>query len=206
MDHKAVVKAYKRYASIYDHVFGPVFAPGRRVLFEQMTPKPGEKILEVGVGTGLSLPDYPNRTKVVGVDLSLDMLKKAEDLVTRCSLENVELHQMDAQAMQFCDQTFDKVVAMYVVSVAPDPKKVIAEMKRVCKPGGDLFILNHFGKEKGVMKNFEKLLTPFSGTIGFRPNLSLDQLLEETKLNVKAITPVNLFGYWTLIHATNDAS
>ena len=112
---------------------------------------------------------------------------------------------MDAQALEYADNSFDKVVAMYVVSVAPDPKKVVEEMKRVCKPGGDLFIVNHFSQGKGAMASLERMVSPLSKLVGFRPSFPLDDFLEMADLDVVETRPVNAFGYWTFIHARNKA-
>lgn len=139
MQIEAVKTAYRRYARIYDAVFGPVLQPGRRALLERLELKPGERVLEVGVGTGLSLPLYPRSVRITGIDVSREMLEKARERVARRRLENVDaLVEMDAEHMSFPDATFDKVVAMYVVSVVARPGKLIEELHRVCKPRGEI--------------------------------------------------------------------
>lgn len=204
MDESSIIKAYKRYAGIYDYLFGSIFEAGRRAVVANMNCQLGEAVLEVGAGTGLSLPLYPRGTTVVAIDISPDMLAKAKKRVEVNKLRNVHLEVMDAQDLQFDDNTFDKVVAMYVVPVVPDPKLLIDEMKRVCKPGGDIFIVNHFSHSHPFIRRCEELLAPFSRFIGFRPNLSMEEFLDSTALNVERITPINLFGYWRIIHTKKE--
>lgn len=203
MDKQSVVTAYRRLSSQYDRFFGAVFEQGREVSVEKMACKPGDRVLEVGVGTGLSLDHYPKGVIVDGIDVSPDMLEHARARVD-ADEDRITLQVMDAQALEFADNSFDKVVAMYVASVVPDPEKLIAEMKRVCRPGGDLFIVNHFSEEKGPMAAVERLISPFSKLIGFRPSFPLRDFLDMAGLEVVDKQGVNAFGYWTLLHARNN--
>lgn len=205
MDKDSIITTYRRYARHYDAIFGAIFDPGRRVIVDKMDPQPGERILEVGVGTGISLAYYPEHVSVVGIDLSPHMLERAEQRVADAALANVSLEVMDAENMTYANRCFDKVAAMYVASVVPHPQKLVDEMKRVCKPGGDLFILNHFSNPNWFVNTFEKLLSPMAKVIGFRPAFPMDTFIEQCGLDVVDITPVNLFGYWTLIHARNES-
>ena len=179
--HGGLMKAaYRRYASIYDTVFGAVLHPGRKAVIEALECRPGERVLEVGVGTGLSLPLYPAHAHIVGVDLSHEMLEKARQRVARLGLRNVEsLQEMDAEAMSFPDASFDKVVAMYVVSVVERPKKLMAELERVCRPGGEIFIVNHARSENPILGGVEKALAPLSNLIGFRPDFEMRELIDD---------------------------
>ena len=201
MDERSVVTAYRRLSGTYDRFFGPVFEQGRQVTVGKMDCQPGDRVLEVGVGTGLSLDHYADGVEVVGIDVSPDMLEHAKARVNG-NADRITLQLMDAQEIDYPDNSFDKVVAMYVVSVAPDPKKVIEEMKRVCKPGGELFIVNHFS-QKGPMARLERLASPLSKLVGFRPSFPIDDFLSMANLDVIETRPVNAFGYWTLIHARN---
>ena len=159
MDIRAIEQAYRRYARFYDVCFGAVFQPGRRAIVDRMDCGPGETILEVGVGTGLSLPLYPRDVSVVGIDISRHMLDQARVRQARCGRDNVaELMVMDAENMAFGDDSFDKVVAMYVASVVPDPRRLVDEMRRVCKSGGQIFMVNHFHSSNPVLGGFERLL------------------------------------------------
>ncbi len=204
MNIDAIKTAYRRYARIYDVVFGPIFHPGRRVIIDALECRPGDSILEVGVGTGLSLPLYPEDVKVTGIDISAEMLTKAKQRVELEELNHVEaVLEMDAEDMQFSDNSFDKVVAMYVVSVVPDPVRLVKEMSRVCKPDGDIFIANHFRSRNPLLKSAENLLSPLSKLAGFRPDFDLDDFLQKTQLEVVEMRSVNLFGYWKVLRCKN---
>ena len=202
MDERSVVTAYRRLSGTYDRFFGPVFEQGRQAAIQKMDCQPGERVLEVGVGTGLSLDHYGPEVEVVGIDVSPDMLEHARERLSNEQRRRITLTKMDAQALEYPDNSFDKVVAMYVVSVAPDPEKVVEEMKRVCKPGGELFIVNHFS-QKGPMAKLERMASPLSKLVGFRPSFPLDDFLAMADLEVIDTQNVNAFGYWTLIHARN---
>jgi len=205
VDLDAIEKVYRRYAPTYDLYFGALFQPGRRAVIERMNCRPGEHILEVGVGTGLSLPLYPRHARVTGIDLSRAMLARAHERKARLQLEHVvALRCMDAEHMQFPDDSFDKVVAMYVASVVPHPTRLVDEMRRVCAPGGELYIVNHFHHASPVIAALERLMAPFSKLMGFRPDLSLEQFIRDTGLEVIEKVPVNLLGYWTLLRARNN--
>ncbi len=204
MDVQGVRAAYRRYARHYDFYFGRVFHQGRKRAIEQMTIQPGQRILEVGVGTGLSLPEYPKGVQVTGIDLSPEMIAGARARVEEMGLQDMELAEMDASAMTFPDQHFDHVVAMYVLSVAPEPEKVIAEMRRVCRPGGCLYIVNHFRHRNALISGFEKAMSPLSRLLGFRPDFSLEEFVERNQLDVLETSAVNAFGYWTLLKAARD--
>lgn len=202
MDEQSVVTAYRRLSRQYDRFFGPVFEQGRLEAVQRMDCRAGDRVLEVGVGTGLSLDHYGDGVQVVGIDVSPDMLEHAKARVNG-NADRITLALMDAQALEYADNSFDKVVAMYVASVVPDPNRMIEEMKRVCKPGGELFIVNHFSQGKGPMASLERLASPLSKLVGFRPSFPLDDFLTMADLEVLETKKVNAFGYWTLIHARN---
>jgi phosphatidylethanolamine/phosphatidyl-N-methylethanolamine N-methyltransferase len=111
---------------------------------------------------------------------------------------------MDAESMSFADDSFDKVVAAYVVSVVPSPGRLVAEMRRVCKPGGDVYLVNHFRRSNPVVSMMERMMAPLSRLLGFHPDFSLEQLVEQTGFRAQETIPVNLFGYWTLLRSRND--
>jgi len=205
LDIRAIERAYRRYARFYDVCFGAVFQPGRRAVVERMDCGPGERILEVGVGTGLSLPLYPQYVSVVGIDISRHMLDQAHVRQARCGLDNLAaLMVMDAENMAFEDDSFDKVVAMYVASVVPNPERLVDEMRRVCKPGGQIFMVNHFHSRNPLLGGVERLLAPLSKQLGFRPDFSLDRFLGATGLDAWNICPVNLFDFSTMVEARNN--
>jgi phosphatidylethanolamine/phosphatidyl-N-methylethanolamine N-methyltransferase len=203
MHLEAVKAAYRRYARIYDTVFGPVLQPGRRALLEQLDLKPGDRVLEVGVGTGLSLPLYPRSVRITGIDVSREMLEKSRARVARHRLENVEaLLEMDAEEMTFPDASFDKVVAMYVVSVVPRPAKLLEELHRVCRPDGEIFLVNHFRSENRIVGTIERMLGSVSSQIGFDPLVDLRQLVPAARNG--DVSRVNLF--WKLVRLRNGVS
>lgn len=205
LDIPSIKNAYRRYAKYYNFYFGWIFHPGRQTAVELINSQNGSKILEVGVGTGLSLPLYPKYVTVYGIDISPEMLKYARDLVRMDGLENVaKLEVMNAEEMTFPDNMFDTVVAMYVATVVPSPKKFIKEIRRVCKPGGRIIILNHFNQPETIGGKLVSNLSPLSKVLGFRPNLSLREFMEETALPISNKISVNLFGFWTILIAEND--
>ena len=202
---ETVEKAYRRYAKYYDFVFGNIFHPGRHTAIEHLHCVPGDRVLEVGVGTGLSLPLYPKDVKVVGIDLSKDMLKQAEEKVADENLDHVEgLYQMDAQQMSFPENSFDKVVAMYVATVVPDVEAFMSEIRRVCKPGGTIIFLNHFQNKNPVIRHAEALVQPLAKYLGFHPDFPMSEFLERTNFKVTTAVPVNLLDYWTVLVGSND--
>jgi phosphatidylethanolamine/phosphatidyl-N-methylethanolamine N-methyltransferase len=205
MELEAIKKAYRRYARLYDLYFGAVFQPGRKAVIQRMDCRAGQRVLEVGVGTGLSLPLYPDGVRVTGIDISPEMLDRARARLARESIDRrIELHVMDAERTSFPSDSFDKVVAMYVVSVVPHPKRLVDEMRRVCKPNGEIFIVNHFHSPNPIVGTAESLLAPLSRLVGFHPDFCLETFVRDTKLEVVDKQPVNLFGYWSMLRARNN--
>ena len=205
MELEAIKKAYRRYARLYDLYFGAVFQPGRKAVVQRMACRAGQRVLEVGVGTGLSLPLYPAGAQVTGIDISPEMLERARVRLAREGIrDGVDLHVMDAERMSFPSNSFDKVVAMYVVSVVPHPERLVNEMRRVCKPDGEIFIVNHFHSPNPLVGSVESLLAPLSRLVGFHPDFCLDTFVRDTNLEVVDRQPVNLFGYWSLLRARNN--
>jgi phosphatidylethanolamine/phosphatidyl-N-methylethanolamine N-methyltransferase len=205
MDLQDTVKTYRLFAGGYDLVFGPVFHPGRKDAVRIANGTPGQRILEVGVGTGLSLPYFRRDSEVTGIDVSAEMLEKARRRVARQKLDQVKaLHVMDAENMAFADNQFDAVLALYVASVVPNPARFAAEMRRVCRPGGTIVVVNHFMSENGLMRHVERQLAPLASKIGFHADFPLDDFIADGKLAVREIRPSNLFGYWKLLRCVND--
>lgn len=196
MDENAVREAYRRWAPVYDHTFGLVATEGRRHAVELINKREG-RVLEVGVGTGLSLPAYGSHLEIVGIDLSPEMLDKARARVATEGLENVAgLHEMDAGDLGFEAQSFDTVVAMYVLTVVPEPERVMRELARVTKPGGEVLLVNHFSQEEGVRGWVERRMAPFADKIGWRPVFDLDRVMvceDLTLVERKALRPFGLF-------------
>ncbi len=168
METEQVAAAYRRWAPVYDLVFGAVFRDGRSAAIEAAE-QVGGRILEVGVGTGISLPFYSRSSRLTGVDISDAMLDKARERVTRLGLDNVEaISVMDAERLTFPDDSFDVVVAQYVVTAVPDPEAALDEFLRVLKPGGEIVITTRVGAERGMRGTIEKLLMPLTTRLGFR--------------------------------------
>jgi phosphatidylethanolamine/phosphatidyl-N-methylethanolamine N-methyltransferase len=193
-----VRSAYERHSHFYDSFFGPVLHLGRVQTVEAMRCAPGERVLEVGVGTGLSLPMYPKGVRVVGIDLSIPMLGKA---LPRANERGAGLAAMDAARLGFADGSFDKVVAMYVASVVPDPTALAAEMRRVCRTEDGLYFVNHFQSANSAVAIAERTFAPLSRLLGFRPDFSLDGFLSDAGLDVVERRPAGPFGYWTYLQA-----
>jgi phosphatidylethanolamine/phosphatidyl-N-methylethanolamine N-methyltransferase len=199
---EAVKAAYRRYANVYDALFGPVLQPGRKAVIEALGCRPGERVLEVGVGTGLSLPMYPPSVRITGIDLSREMLERARGRVERRRLGNVEgLLEMDAEAMDFADASFDKVVAMYVVSVTNRPAQLLHELQRVCKPHGEIFIVNHVRSDNPLVGAVEKSLARFANQLGFHPDFELRNLVNGS-FRVEHVSSINFF--WKVMRLRAD--
>ncbi len=205
MELHETLRAYRRYAGVYDVAFGALFASGRREAVRRVNDRPRQRVLEVGVGTGLSLPLFRADARVTGIDVSPEMLAKAREKVARLKLAQVEaILEADAERLDFADDGFDAVLALYVVSVVSDPARFGAEVRRVCKPGGRIVIVNHFSSEQGPMRRVERALAPFAGRVGFHADFPLDRFLRESGFRVAERKPVNLFGYWTLLVCVNE--
>jgi phosphatidylethanolamine/phosphatidyl-N-methylethanolamine N-methyltransferase len=199
VENEFVAGVYEKLANVYDLTFGPALHPGRLVALERMVIKPGDRVLEVGVGTGINLPLYPRNCRVTGIDLSSSMLVKARERVMQKGLPNVRLHEMDAANLTFPDELFDIVYAPYVISVVPDPVRVVREMRRVCRTGGKIVILNHFRSSSPLMAKVERAISPFTVHIGFKSDLDLPGLLAQAELKPMSIQKVSFPRIWSLV-------
>src|SRR5919112_3161227 len=204
VENDFVERVYEKLAKIYDLVFGPTLHPGRVTALELMGIKPGDRILEVGVGTGINTSMYPRNCHVTGVDLSRSMLEKARERVAREGLDNVRLLEMDAQNLTFADDSFDIVYAPYLVSVVPDPVRVVREMRRVCRPGGKIIVLNHFRSANAILSRIERAISPLTVHIGFKSDLDLPGFLAQAELRPVSIQKVNVPRIWSLVTCVKD--
>ena len=199
LDETNVVDAYRRWAPVYDRTFGRLTTEGRRQAVEIVNRRTG-RVLELGVGTGLSLPMYDRALDIVGIDLSPDMLERARQKVAAEGLENVSgLHEMDAAALDFADASFDVVVAMYVMTVVPDPGAVMREIARVVKPGGEVLLLNHFSEDSGVRGWVERRMAPFASRLGWHPVFDVDRVMVCNELRLAGRFVLKPLGLFTLL-------
>lgn len=199
MDVDEIERVYSAYSGFYDLIFGKLFDRARIHALARLDIKPGDRILEVGVGTGLSLPLYPRHCQIVGIDLTGPMLDKGRERVRKHGLGHVELQRMDASRMQFPDASFDAVFAAYVITAVPQPKQVLAEMARVCRPGGRIVLLNHFSNGNPLISKVERTIAPLCSRIGFRSDLSMEELFEGTDLVVTRKEKVPPLNYWRIV-------
>ena len=204
-----VQRAYRRWAPIYDITFGRLVEAGRRHAVEIINRRKGS-VLEVGVGTGLSLPRYERHLQITGIDISPDMLKKARNRVAQNDLSNVKaLHEMDAGRLEFPDEEFDTVVAMYVMTVVPDPEQVMRELERVCAPGGEVILINHFSQEEGIRGFIERAFAPLASTLGWRPVFPVERVLGNSGLRLTdkgSLRPLGMFTMLRFIKQPDFAS
>ncbi|MBV9827951.1 MAG: class I SAM-dependent methyltransferase [Alphaproteobacteria bacterium] len=207
MDLRDTIRTYRLFSGSYDFIFGPVFHPGRKEAVRVANDRPGQRILEAGVGTGLSLPYFRPDSEVTGIDVSAEMLAKAERRVEEQGLKHVKaLHVMDAENLEFDDNSFDAVLALYVASVVPSPARFAAELRRVCIPGGTIVLVNHFTSENWALRFMEKRLAHLARHIGFHADFPLEDFLRASQFKAREIRPSNLFGYWRLLRCVNEKS
>ncbi len=175
LDKETIAKAYARWAPVYDVVFGAVFEHGRRAAIATAE-RIGGRILEVGVGTGISLPDYSSTNRICGIDISEAMLHKAQERVAELGLTNVEgLWVMDAEQLCFPDASFDVVVAQYVITTVPNPEAALDEFARVLKPGGEIVLVSRIGAEVGLRRSLERWFSPAARKLGWRTEFSFER-------------------------------
>ncbi|MGZ3650024.1 MAG: class I SAM-dependent methyltransferase [Bdellovibrionota bacterium] len=201
---KIVERVYEGFAPFYNFVFSKLlFMEGREASIDLLEIKSGQKVLEVGVGTGLTLPLYPHSCSVVGVDLSPKMLKEAEVLIQKKKLKNCTVREMNATNLEYPDNTFDRVLGNLFISATSFPRESLLEMKRVCKPGGVIVLMNHFKSEKKVLGAMETAFNPIAKGLGFHSNLEMEPLLESVGLKAKNVQKVNMFNMWTAVSMVN---
>src|SRR6202161_337971 len=208
LDKQTVTKAYDRWAPVYDLVFGAVFERGREAAIAAAE-RVGGRILEVGVGTGISLPHYSRECRICGVDISEQMLRKAQDRVTELGLSNVEgLWVMDAEKLSFPDDSFDAVVAQYVVTTVPNPEATLDEFARVLRPGGEMVLVSRVGAEAGLRRALEHWFQPAALKLGWRTEFSFERYLRWAELTrgmrLLERRPMPPLGHFCLIRFGKD--
>lgn len=205
VESRRVERVYSVMARVYDGFFGWALGPGRRRAVRDLAIEPGEHVLEVGVGTGLSLPLYPSECRVTGIDISAAMLEQARIRLEEIGREGVDLRKMDARELLFPGGEFDHVLAPYLISVVPEPARVMAEMVRVCRPGGTIIVVNHFRSPSRFLAFFERLLTPMSQWIGFRMDLPIETVTQTPGARVVSVHRVNFLGLWRLVRLRRES-
>ena len=203
IDKATIAKAYARWAPVYDLVFGAVFERGRRAAIAAAE-RVGGRILEVGVGTGISLPTYSRKNRLVAVDYSEPMLRKAKERVRAHKLANVEaVAVMDARRLGVPDNSFDVVVAQYVITAVPDPEGTLDEFVRVVKPGGEIILVNHIGTEGGARRAFEVKFAPLARKLGWRPEFPWGRLTNwasrRSDVTIIERRPMPPLGHFSLV-------
>jgi len=204
VENDFVERVYEKIASVYDYTFGPTLHPGRVEAIQKLGIRTGERVLEVGVGTGINAALYPRDCTVTGIDFSAKMLKKASKRIAHKGISNVRLIEMDAADLKFADDTFDIVYAPYVISVVPDPVAVAREMHRVCRPGGRIVFLNHFRSPNRMLAAIERAISPFTVHIGFKSDLDLTAFIAQIDMEPVSIERVNVPKIWSLITCVKD--
>ena len=203
-DREMVEQAYDRWAPVYDLVFGGVFSKGRRAAIAA-TNSIGGRVLEVGIGTGISLPQYACNIRIFGTDISEAMLRKARARVANLRLKNVEgLAVMDAEKLEFPDNSFDVVMAQYVVTAVPNPEAALDEFARVLRPGGELILLSRVSADAGMRRFIEQQLQPVVRQLGFRTEFAWSRYTKWAANRPYGIElverrPVPPFGHFSLI-------
>jgi phosphatidylethanolamine/phosphatidyl-N-methylethanolamine N-methyltransferase len=198
-ENALVDRVYAALSPVYDLVFGAPLQAGRVAAMAALGIRPGDHVLEVGTGTGITAPLYPRDCCVTAVDLSASMLRRARRRVVRGGLSHVRLLAADAARLTFADASFDRVYAPYVISVVPDPVQALREMRRVCRSGGRIVILNHFRSAHRLVARIEDAIAPLTMRIGFRTDLDLQAVLAATGLRVVKVEKVNWPAIWTLV-------
>jgi len=197
LDQASIVEAYRRWAGIYDTAFGRISARARQHAVSLVNRLPGTDVLEVGVGTGLALPNYNRDKLITGIDLSKEMLRKARERTREDALTNVQaLLEMDAEATPFADASFDIAVAMFVASVVPNPRRLLAEMRRLVRPGGDILFINHFAAAKGPRWWLERAMAPASRALGWHPDFAMDAIFSSedlARIETESVFPIGIF-------------
>lgn len=193
-------KLYSEFAPLYDKIFGKIFYSRLESVIEDLDIPPGAKVLEVGAGTGTSFPAYPKHCNVTGIDLAPDMLARAQRKIRDNGWTHLTVRKMNALDLEFPDNSFDYVMAFHVVTVVPDPIRMIAEAKRVCKPGGKIVIVNHFTSDVPVLGTLTEALDPITRWLGWRTNLRLKPFIRTTHLPVERVYKLSKTSLYTVLH------
>ncbi|MFQ5585802.1 MAG: class I SAM-dependent methyltransferase [Thermodesulfobacteriota bacterium] len=201
---ESITKIYGGQSKVYDALFKKIFYPRIKHAIASMNIRPGDRVLDVGVGTGLSLSFFPRHCSVTGIDLSSKMLTQAKKKVEQMGLDHIRLIEMDAMHLDFPDDTFDKIFISHVVSVVPDPYKMMDEVRRVCKKGGRVIVINHFRSRNKMVAKVENMITPLSKKVGWRSDLDIDEFMNNSGLTIEREYKLKKLDFWHVIFATNS--
>jgi phosphatidylethanolamine/phosphatidyl-N-methylethanolamine N-methyltransferase len=199
-------KLYSEFAPLYDRIFGKIFYNRLERVIEELDIPPGAQVLEVGAGTGTSFPAYPTHCNVTGVDLAPDMLARARQKIEDNGWGHLKVIEMNALDLKFPDNSFDFVMAFHVVTVVPDPVRMIAEAKRVCKPSGKIAIVNHFTSDVPVLGSLTKAMDPLTRWLGWRTDLQLKPFIASTGLTVEKVYKINKTSLYTVVLARKETN
>lgn len=199
--HKS--RIYSEYAALYDKTFAKIFYEQIRRAIKSLGIPPGARVLELGVGTGTSFPAYPDHCEIIGIDLAADMLAHAREKITKNNWSNLQVIKMDALDLSFAENSFDYVTAFHTLTVVPDPVRMLAEAKRVCRPGGKILILNHFTSDLPIIGALTESLDPVTRHLGWQTKLKLDSFLRSTKFNPEEIYKLSKLSLHTVIVGAN---
>ncbi|MFH1624545.1 MAG: methyltransferase domain-containing protein [Pseudomonadota bacterium] len=198
-----IKRVYSFYSPVYDLIFGKIMEQGRKKAISLLDVEADHKILEIGIGTGLTLGLYPPNCNIVGIDISEKMLAKAKKRAFRIRNNNhIAFEVMDAVNLEFADNTFDAVIASYVITTVNNPLKVCLEMKRVCKDGGQIIVVNHSKSENGVLRKLEEIISPLCWRVGFATDLNVLEPLQSSGISIDKVTSVKPFNLYKVIQGT----
>ena len=197
-------KIYSEFAPLYDKIFGKILYSRLEQVIENLDIPPGAKVLEVGAGTGTSFPAYPTHCEVIGIDLAPDMLARARRKIEDNGWAHLKVLEMNALDLEFSDNTFDYVMAFHVVTVVPDPVRMITEAKRVCKPGGKIVVVNHFTSDFPLLGYLTEALDPLTRWLGWRTDLRLKPFIETAHLSVERVYKLSKASLYTVLLGRNE--
>ena len=197
-------KIYSEFAPLYDKIFGKIFYSRLEQVIENLDIPPGAKVLEVGAGTGTSFPAYPAHCEVIGIDLAPDMLARAQQKIDDNGWMHLKVLEMNALDLEFPDNTFDYVMAFHVVTVVPDPVRMVAEAKRVCKPGGKIVVVNHFTSDFPLIGSLTEALDPLTRWLGWRTDLRLKPFIKTTNLTIERVYKLSKTSLYTVLLGRNE--
>jgi phosphatidylethanolamine/phosphatidyl-N-methylethanolamine N-methyltransferase len=197
-------RLYSEYALLYDKTFGKIFYDRIKQVIGSLNIPRGARVLELGVGTGISFPAYPSHCQVVGIDLAADMLVQARAKIAKNNWSHLQVMEMDALNLTFADNSFDYVTAFHTVTVVPDPVRMLAEAKRVCRPGGKIVIVNHFTTDLPIIGPLTEALDPVTRRLGWGTKLRLESFLNAADFNVEEMYKLSKPSLYTVVVGANQ--